>query len=66
LPRPDVESFCRAAAAFSATVVHVADLVREIDINPVRVLDQGCLALDALFVCAPPRPRAEGKARRSA
>jgi len=63
-PACDVAAFCRAAAAFSAIAIEVADLVREIDINPVRVLPEGCVALDALFV---PAARAQpSTARRSA
>jgi acyl-CoA synthetase (NDP forming) len=51
-PAVDAEAFCRAAAAFSAIVPAVADLVREIDVNPIMVLEHGCIALDALFVPA--------------
>ena len=54
-PPVDAEAFCRAAADFSAIAPHVADLVREIDINPVKVLEKGCVALDALFVPAASR-----------
>jgi acyl-CoA synthetase (NDP forming) len=65
-PMVDVEAFCRAAAAFSSIVPAVADLVREIDINPVMVLERGCMALDALFVPAAPAADADAKARRLA
>jgi acyl-CoA synthetase (NDP forming) len=65
-PVPDVGSFCRAAAAFSATVVQVADLVREIDVNPIKVLDKGCIALDALIIPAAGQSRVVGMTRRSA
>jgi hypothetical protein len=65
-PMVDVEAFCRAAAAFSSIVPAVADLVREIDINPVMVLERGCIALDALFVPAAPAADADAKARRLA
>jgi acyl-CoA synthetase (NDP forming) len=63
-PKADVEAFCRAAAAFSSILPAVADLVREIDINPVMVLERGCIALDALFV--PATSEGDAKTRRPA
>lgn len=65
-PKVDVEAFCRAAAAFSAIVPAVADVVQEIDINPVMVLERGCIALDALFVPVTPATEADAKTRRLA
>lgn len=50
VPAVDVEAFCRAAARLSAVAMSMADLVREIDLNPVKVLACGCAALDALIV----------------
>jgi acyl-CoA synthetase (NDP forming) len=65
-PKVDVGAFCRAAAAFSAIAPAVADLVQEIDINPVMVLERGCIALDALFVPVTPATEADAKTRRLA
>jgi len=45
---PAIEDFCQVAADFSALVAVLADLVEEIDMNPVIVHADGCLALDAL------------------
>lgn len=62
-PELDVAAFCRAAAAFSVLVPQVAELAREIDINPIKVLQRGCIALDALLVRPAATPAAQ---RRSA
>ena len=50
-PRADVASFAQAAARLSALAVALADVVKEIDINPVIVGPTGCVAVDALVVC---------------
>ncbi|MGH8036017.1 MAG: acetate--CoA ligase family protein, partial [Lysobacterales bacterium] len=48
LPPADIDSFCAAAASLSVLAVALGDVVAEIDINPVLVRADGCLALDAL------------------
>jgi len=48
LPAVDVEAFCAAAARLSLLAVALSDIVLEIDVNPLLVLESGCLALDAL------------------
>lgn len=46
----DVPAFCEAAAILSVIAVEFADLVREVDINPIKVYEQGCVGLDALVI----------------
>ncbi len=45
---PDLAAYCQAAAAFSAMVAALADVIDEIDVNPIIVHPGGCLAVDAL------------------
>lgn len=47
-PAVDIDAFCAAAARLSLLVAVLADVVAEIDINPLLVRQNGCLALDAL------------------
>ena len=49
-PAVDVQAFCEAASVLSAIAVKFAGLVTEVDINPVKVLEQGCAGLDALVI----------------
>ena len=49
-PAVDTASFCRAAARFSAMAAALGDVIDEIDINPVIVHPEGCVAVDALVV----------------
>ena len=49
-PPVDVPAFCETAAVLSVIAVEFADLVQEVDINPVKVLERGCLGLDALVI----------------
>ncbi len=51
-PRADVDALCDAAARFSVMAASVGDLLGEIDVNPVIVHATGCVAVDALAVCA--------------
>ena len=44
-----VDAYCEAAAAFSVMVAALADSLEEIDINPIIVHGQGCIAVDALL-----------------
>ncbi len=53
----DIESFCIAAARFSAMLDALGAQVAEIDVNPVKVLANGCLALDGLMVAAAAAPQ---------
>ena len=46
----DVGAFCRAAARFSAMAAALGDVIDEIDINPVIVHPDGCVAVDALVI----------------
>lgn len=48
--RPAIKVFCQVAADFSAIVAALDDAVEEIDINPVIVHAEGCVALDALVI----------------
>jgi acyl-CoA synthetase (NDP forming) len=49
-PAGDIDAWCRAAAAFSRMVHSLADVLKEVDINPVILTDEGCVAVDALVV----------------
>lgn len=55
-PPSDLESFCEAAARFSAVVDALRDVLAEVDLNPVLVGVHGCCALDALVVTLPGDP----------
>lgn len=48
----DVDAYCRTAAQFSTLAPAFSDLISEIDLNPVLVLRDGCVAVDALVVTA--------------
>lgn len=48
--QPAIQKFCQTAAHFSAVVAALGDSVKEIDMNPVIVHADGCLALDALVI----------------
>ena len=49
-PAVDVPAFCEAAAVLSVMALEFADLLTEVDINPIKVLEQGCVGLDALII----------------
>ena len=49
-PAVDVPAFCEAAAVLSVMALEFADLLTEVDINPIKVLEQGCMGLDALII----------------
>lgn len=49
-PAADIAAFCAAAACLSALVGRLGDVIAEIDINPLIVLADGCIAVDALVV----------------
>jgi hypothetical protein len=46
----DIHAYCQAAALFSSLVASWGDEFGEIDLNPVLVHANGCVALDALIV----------------
>jgi acyl-CoA synthetase (NDP forming) len=48
--KPAIDTFCKTAADFSAVVAALADDLEEIDMNPVIVHAEGCVALDVLVI----------------
>ncbi len=46
----DIQAYAEAAARLSVLALEFADLIAEIDINPVKVMASGCLGLDALLL----------------
>ena len=44
----DIDAFCRLAARFSEMVAGLADVIAEVDVNPVIVHEHGAVAVDAL------------------
>lgn len=59
-PALDIERFCAMASRLSVLAVALSDCVAEIDINPVRLMVDDCIGLDALVVpmttAAEPKP----------
>ncbi len=49
-PAVDVDAFCIAAERFSIMAAALGDAVNEIDVNPVIVHPNGCIAVDALVI----------------
>ena len=49
-PALDIDAYCQMAASFSQLASRFGDVIEEIDINPVIVSPDSCLALDALVV----------------
>jgi acetate---CoA ligase (ADP-forming) len=54
-PAADVTSLAHALAALADFAERNADLIEEIDLNPIKVLPKGrgCIVVDALIVCCP-------------
>jgi acyl-CoA synthetase (NDP forming) len=50
----DLDAYCETAAKFSEIVFALADVLEEIDLNPVIVHHEGCMAVDALVIVRPP------------
>lgn len=48
-PAADVAAVCEQASRFSAMVHALADVLEEVDVNPLIVTDNGATAVDALF-----------------
>jgi hypothetical protein len=46
----DIESFCQLAERFSVMADALADVLAEVDVNPVIVNESGAIAVDALVV----------------
>jgi acetyltransferase len=46
----DISAYCRAAAQLSAVSLAFEDQITEIDINPITVMEHGCIGLDALLI----------------
>ncbi len=46
-PPADLAAFCRAAANFSALAACLGDRLESVDVNPVLVRPEGCVAVDA-------------------
>ena len=49
-PTPNVAAFCTMAADFSAMVDALRDEIQEVDVNPVIVGTEQCIAVDALII----------------
>ena len=49
-PALDIDAYCQTAARFSLLASRLGAVIEEIDIKPVVVNPDGCLALDALVV----------------
>ncbi|NCF16659.1 MAG: hypothetical protein GWP63_00330 [Haliea sp.] len=52
-PQLALERFCEMAARLSVMAVTLADHLVEVDINPVRLMEDDCVGLDALVVPHP-------------
>lgn len=46
-----IDRFCEAASRFSALADALSDHLEEVDVNPVIVHQESCIAVDALVVC---------------
>jgi acyl-CoA synthetase (NDP forming) len=49
-PPSDIDAFCRMASAFSVVVHVLSEELQEVDVNPVIVGKEHCIAVDALVV----------------
>ena len=52
-PGVDIEALINCAVGLSILAHDLVEIVAEIDVNPVLVSPQGCMALDALVITAP-------------
>ncbi|MDG1165955.1 MAG: acetate--CoA ligase family protein [Porticoccaceae bacterium] len=55
LPKVDIDAYGEAAARLSVFAAEFGDLIREVDINPIKIMPKGCIGMDALMV-----PRGSG------
>ena len=46
----DIESYCKAAVGLSDLALAFGDCIDEMDINPMKVMTEGCVGLDALLI----------------
>jgi hypothetical protein len=46
----DIDAYCLAAARFSILAASLGEDIDEIDVNPVIVHPDGCIAVDVLLV----------------
>jgi acyl-CoA synthetase (NDP forming) len=58
-PPADVDAFCQAAADFSMLAAELGDRLESLDVNPVLVRPEGCVAVDAVVKPAS-KPCADG------
>ena len=49
-PAVDIDAYCEAAERFSIMAACLGEDIDEIDVNPVIVSPEGCIAVDALVV----------------
>ena len=49
-PGVDITAYCKAAAKLSVLAIEFKQQIKEVDINPIKVLERGCMGLDALIV----------------
>ncbi len=49
-PACDIDSFCETAARLSVLAATFGDLVSEIDVNPIILRSDGCIAVDAVVL----------------
>ena len=65
-PAADLEQLSRTLAQFSRLAAALADVVAEIDINPLIVGANGCIAVDALIIARETAPGPQLKHSRQA
>jgi hypothetical protein len=53
-PALAIDKYCDMASRLSVLAVALADCLAEVDINPVRLMVDDCIGLDALVVPAEP------------
>jgi len=53
----DLTALTNTLVKFSEFVAEFSDLIDEIDINPLIVNEQGCIAVDGLIIGKPPTPK---------
>jgi acetate---CoA ligase (ADP-forming) len=51
-PGVDLSAYCAAAAQLSVIALEFENKIIEMDINPVTVMEKGCIGLDALIVAS--------------